>query len=796
LSCQKETTPLPKAIQGVFDLRDYDLNSNQILDLKGEWNFSWSEFTDPNQVFSNSTNSIKTNLPHFFSEVSLENQSNLPNDGYATYSLKILINHSNQRLGLKLGIINTAYTVFINGKKYLSVGQIGTTKQESIPSYKPSTIEFDLDTPEIDLVIHVSNFHNRYGGMRTVPSLSTYQKIKTDRERKISFDMIIFGSLLIISIYQLILFFLLRQDKSTLYFACYALLYSIKTLFEGERLFFLFFPNFPWELDLKISYWVVYTAPFLFSNYLASVFQGLVSKWFTKLTLYISIVLNTIVFFTPAIFYSKIALYHQIYIILLGVYGTYILINAVKQKREGSLTLLIAFIIFFLLAGVNDTLYSAGIIKSLYLSTYALVFFILMQAITIAIKFSSAFIRIEILKTNLQDSFTASSRFIPKEFLSFLGKDDITKIQIGDQLEKNLTVLFADIRSFTELSEKMSAKENFNFVNSYLARMNPVIERNNGFIDKFIGDAIMALFTNADDALTASIEMIDEISIYNIHRAALQYPPIQIGIGLNTGNVMMGTVGNDQRMDTTVIGDTVNLAARIESINKEYKTNVLISDFTYKALEFKEKYELREIDTVNVKGKSIPVALYECFNFDDMKLRQLKRLSHPSILIGLSLKNAESFEDAILEFQRAKEIAPNDIIPQIQIEKCKKAILENHLKSSISIKNILLIDEDKNLFSQLKDELNHDISLEHAVSLEQALELIKNKNFDFLIMNLFEDKDKEFEFLGIIKRYKQKVIYLGENNSPNFINELKSFRVNYYLLRPIKISKLVEIIKK
>jgi two-component system sensor histidine kinase ChiS len=165
----------------------------------------------------------------------------------------------------------------------------------------------------------------------------------------------------------------------------------------------------------------------------------------------------------------------------------------------------------------------------------------------------------------------AYGRFVPHEFLKFLERESIVDVQLGDQVQKEMTVLFADIRSFTSLSERMSPKENFDFLNAYLSRVSPVIRNHNGFIDKYIGDAVMALFPQtADDAVQAAIEMQKQVSLYNSYRQENGYDPIAIGIGLHSGTLMLGTVGESQRMESTVIADAVNLASRLEGLTKVY----------------------------------------------------------------------------------------------------------------------------------------------------------------------------------------------------------------------------------
>jgi len=145
----------------------------------------------------------------------------------------------------------------------------------------------------------------------------------------------------------------------------------------------------------------------------------------------------------------------------------------------------------------------------------------------------------------LRTALSSFSRFVPGEFLKLLNKENITDVKLGDHILREMTILFSDIRSFTSLSEKMTPQQNFNFLNSYLKRMNPFIWNNKGFIDKYIGDAIMALFPDGEEsALSAAIEMINHLPVYNTHRHNCRYAPIEIGIGMHSGEVMLCTNGH------------------------------------------------------------------------------------------------------------------------------------------------------------------------------------------------------------------------------------------------------------
>ncbi len=271
-------------------------------------------------------------------------------------------------------------------------------------------------------------------------------------------------------------------------------------------------------------------------------------------------------------------------------------------------------------------------------------------------------------KNAMVESF---SRFVPKQFLTYLQKETIEDIELGDATSYKMTVLFSDIRNFTTLSETMTADENFKFLNSYLKRIEPIIQNHEGFVDKFIGDAIMALFpNNAQEALISSIEIQEELRNYNAERQNFGFSNLSIGIGLNSGELMLGTVGSDKRLDTTVIGDTVNLASRIEGLTKIYKVFIIITENTYNELSDLSIFDIREIDLVKVKGKNQRIKIFEVFNGDNRIVKLQKKETIELFTEGLNKYREGNFSECISIFNKCKKLAPGDTLPIIYIERC------------------------------------------------------------------------------------------------------------------------------
>ncbi len=265
------------------------------------------------------------------------------------------------------------------------------------------------------------------------------------------------------------------------------------------------------------------------------------------------------------------------------------------------------------------------------------------------------------------------ARFVPREFLKQLGRERIIDVALGDQVQRVMTVLFADIRGFTELAEKLTPAETFGFINQYLSTVEPAITRHRGVIDKYVGDAVMALFPGRpDDAVRAALEMLHRLDDLNRERAARGEPAVRIGIGIHTGMLMLGTIGAHERMDTTVIADAVNLASRVEDATKIYQVSLLITEDARSALHEPEALFLRRIDRILVQGKSQPVVLHEVLDADTQARREAKLRSLDRFAAGLSCFEALDFDHAGHHFEQTLAVLPTDTVAQLLLERTRR----------------------------------------------------------------------------------------------------------------------------
>lgn len=272
----------------------------------------------------------------------------------------------------------------------------------------------------------------------------------------------------------------------------------------------------------------------------------------------------------------------------------------------------------------------------------------------------------------LENLLAAYGRFVPHELLRLIGKGSILDVKLGDQSQKHMTVLFSDIVGFTSLSETMTPFENFNFLNSYLSRMGPEIRAHRGFIDKYIGDAIMALFPqSADDALGAAVSMHEKLKEYNVHRHKSGYLPIAIGVGVHAGNLMFGTLGEHERMDGSVISDTVNLASRLQGLTRMYGSAILTTGSTLKIVQDPTRFRCRFIDRVRVRGRKTPILLFEVLDAEPQQQRE-RKLSYKSDLArALRLYYGKDFTAAFDIIRELFERNPEDEVLRIYRKRCE-----------------------------------------------------------------------------------------------------------------------------
>jgi hypothetical protein len=346
----------PKAVKGVLDLSDWDLKKDGPVDLIGEYEFYWMQHLLP-EDFSQTTPQEAAEfitVPAYWHGYKLRGKE-LPGQGYVTYRLKVILGKQEELLALGTVEISNAYTIYVNGLWVGSWGQVGKSRQTTIPRHGPQIVAFAHKTDQMEIIIHVSNFHHRRGGIWEVIQLGREEDLRKAQEKRLSFDLFLIGSIFLMALYHLGLFILRKKDRSPLYFSIFCFLVALRALTTGGRYLLLVFPDLSWELMIKFEYLSFYLALPAFGMFMQSIFQKF-SERVLRLVEIVAIAFAGIVIFTPARFFSHTLNLYEIYTVITLIYGLYIIFASLKQNRIEAFVFLLGFAVLCL-AVVNDMLH-------------------------------------------------------------------------------------------------------------------------------------------------------------------------------------------------------------------------------------------------------------------------------------------------------------------------------------------------------------------------------------------------------------------------------------------------------
>ena len=372
------------------------------------------------------------------------------------------------------------------------------------------------------------------------------------------------------------------------------------------------------------------------------VYVVVVSAWPTSWLLYKTVTLFEALLLPPAMFAAVVFLCRRVH-----------------AKDPDARTIFLGGMALVATA-MNDIIRQIFTLQTPELTNWAMGVLVVSMALSLANRFARVYGSLDERNASLLRVNAATRRFVPVEFLSLLQRDGIADVQRGDHVKQEMSVLFTDIRSFTTIVEQRTPEENFRWLNAYLAHVEPAITGNGGFVDSFIGDAIMALFAgaNTDDAVAAGVALQRLLEEHNQQRALTGEPALSIGVGVATGSLMLGTLGGASQMKCGVIGDCVNLASRVEGMTKRYGARFLITDETRARLQRPAAFTFREVDRVRVKGKSTAVTVFEVLEADEEQQRQRKLTSLGRYQAALALYHQCAFAEAASRFA---ELAAGDV---------------------------------------------------------------------------------------------------------------------------------------
>ena len=450
----------PVAVRGILDLTDWDFGKDGPVDLKGAWEFYWQQHLSSDDL-SKPTPHRKSgfiHVPDYWNNIEMD-EMKLSGEGFATYRLTVLLDEPKQPLSLRLMEISTAYALFVDGKNLTSAGVAGTRRDTTIPKQYRQVVDFEVDTDKLEVILHVSNFHHRKGGVWEVIQLGREADIRQSQERSLGFDLFLFGSIVIMGLYHLGLFFVRRKNRSAFYFSIFCFLIGLRLFTTGERFLIHLFPNISWEIVIKLEYLSFYLAVPAFILFMQSLFPK-----FSKRILYIvgvlGIAFSLTVFFTQARFFSHINNLYEIITFLMIVYSLYVILISLSEKRMEAFVFLLGFTILALMT-INDILYVEGIIESGFLAPFGLFAFIFSQALLLSFRFSNALATVESQGRELRNTLESYKREIVNRIQAEEALRDSHErfLTVLDSIDANVYV--ADMQTYEVLFMNKHMQDSF-----------------------------------------------------------------------------------------------------------------------------------------------------------------------------------------------------------------------------------------------------------------------------------------------------------------------------------------------
>ena len=393
----------PKAVKGVVDLTGWNFETDGIADLSGEYAFYWRQHLSPTD-FAAAKVPQPTRfmpVPSYWNMHAVDDAA-LPGDGYATYRLTVLMQPPSEPLAMKILEVATAYRLYINSERVVSVGQIGTDRTHTVPQLGPRIVAFDPAETRLEIILQVSNFHHRRGGAWQVITLGREQDIRGLNARKHIIDLFILGSIFIMALYHAGLYIFRSKDQAPLYFSIFGFLIALRLLTTEERYLLALMPGITWEVLLKLEYLAFYLAVPVFILYVRTMIPE-ISKRLVQTIVIIGMAFSAAVIFTPARFFSHTLNSYQVVTLAAMLYVGYLFIRIPMGRSIEKIVFLSGFIILGA-AVVNDILHVGRVIHTAFLTPTGFFCFILSQVMLLSYRSSQTLTQVETQSEELRNA--------------------------------------------------------------------------------------------------------------------------------------------------------------------------------------------------------------------------------------------------------------------------------------------------------------------------------------------------------------------------------------------------------
>ena len=611
-------------------------SKKKIENLDGEWDLYLQK--NPYQTFDCVNNNIpadfKTIVPGYWN-VHIKDGTSKFSDDPKTYGCYRYV-YSGLDPSTKYALLvkdspKTSCAVYVNRNMIYSLGDPfqmanGTAAEGvSYSQIKPIYCEFYPDGQgNAEIVFFISNYFYRKGGLCDSVLLGPANNVSRLNIGFLIFYTLVLGSLVFITLLNLIQFFINKNRMEYFYLAVATLMFALRTATSGYCSLAIIFPGLSAELKVKLEYMVLWLAPGAILQMVFAMYPPRTKRIWEPVLRYVLltsiIALGIISLVIPAQITNQLV---PVFQVCMGVICLYVIIvtiiNIVRHKRYSVFLLLSFFIV--IIGAVVDIIYTKiRTFMPFSMFPFFMVLYLLIQMLLIAVIQNDLYKQTVRKTDELKRLNEAYLRFVPQEFLNLLNKESIIKTQLGDYSNIEMCVMFSKL-SIKCKEQETELDEHFQIFNEYLKQAAPIIKKHHGFVSKFLSGGFMALFPESElDGIGAALEIKACVNKMNKSSISADHN-LEVWMGIHYGKMIIGTIGEENRMDDTVISDTVNTASRIESVCEKLGKTIIVSR-ALEALVAKDVrlqlaqrgiplFRLRPLEAIFVKGKEKPLQLFE-----------------------------------------------------------------------------------------------------------------------------------------------------------------------------------------
>ena len=510
----------------------------------------------------------------------------------------------------------TAVSIYCNGKFVKDVGTVCEDLTKTKAMRQPLYAEvFSDQQGNLELVFQVSNYNYRKGGLTDAIRFGEAECVFREFCRVVGARLYFCANLFVLALYNLMLFLLDKKHRGTLYFALFILTIAMRIFVADCPIAAMIFPNIPFSVLYKVEYFTLWASPPFFVLFCRNEFPHF-KYW--KITFNIVGTIGAILGVCCTLLPIHIA-NHFVQALLIYSFSTMlfmliIVLHGLRFRNRKVVTLLVDIIIL-LIAGTADIIITKfRIISPIMIMPYAMMIFAAFQFFCISLEQSRMFAKHKVLVAKLEDLNEACVRFVPKEFLRLLHVQNLLKdVYLGNHVDVEMSIVFSKLY-FEEYDGcvSISDEEKTQIISRFFQRVSLQIADCGGFISKFIGQGFMALFPGKpEDAIECCEVIVNSLDEINIKRQEESKNLLRIGMGVHYGKMILGMIGEEHRLDDTVISDTVNTASRIESYAEKQGLSVVVSETLVHNTPKTDRSKYYPLGEIKVKGKVMPLLLSE-----------------------------------------------------------------------------------------------------------------------------------------------------------------------------------------